>query len=118
MHALIMVLLAVNATGQTPATGDKPPEKIFSVRCSSCHGKDGKGSIEKAKMLGVQPKVLDLTSDALSKKPDVDIIDEINGGGKRIAPSFKGKFTDTEMTALVKYIRSLNKKSAPAAKSN
>ncbi len=36
-------------------------QPLFKRHCASCHGVDGKGSAEQAKMLKVDPKLLDLT---------------------------------------------------------
>jgi mono/diheme cytochrome c family protein len=72
----------------------------FKGKCAMCHGADGSG---KAAM-GTK----DLGSADIQKMSDADLTGAIsNGKGKM--PAYKGKLTDTQISGLVAYIRTLKK---------
>jgi mono/diheme cytochrome c family protein len=119
MNALMTLLFAVNVAAQTPAAPAKPDAaKLFAAKCSACHAKDGKGSAAMAKMFHKDPASMNLTSEGTVKKADADLAKTITDGRDKM-PSFKGKLKDSEISALVDYIRSLSaapKAPAPAGK--
>ena len=114
MNALLTLFLAVNAAAQTPAAPAKPDAaKIFAAKCTTCHAKDGKGSLPMARMFKLKdPTVLNLTAEATSKMTDAELVKTITDGREKM-PAFKGKLKDAEMAALVSYIRALS--AAPKA---
>ena len=75
---------------------------LWSKHCASCHGKDGSGATAMGKKLGVKDYTKDQGfSDAEAEKAITD--------GKGKMKGFKGKLSDEDAKALVKYVRSLKK---------
>jgi mono/diheme cytochrome c family protein len=66
-----------------------------------CHGPDGRGS-----EVGKSMNVPDLRSDAVQKRPDAELA-QIISDGKGGMPPFKGSLSETQIHALVRYVRSL-----------
>ncbi len=113
MLAGVSVLWAATSDFSSPSllgeavAADDPGGKLFDTKCSSCHGKDGKG---KTKM-GEKLKIKDLTSADVQKEfTDADaekfITEGIEREGKLVMKPQKGLKPD-EIKALVKYVRSL-----------
>jgi cytochrome c6 len=76
----------------------------FQTKCAMCHGPDGAGS-EAGKSLNVP----DLRSEAVQKLPDAQLVTTISDG-KGGMPPFKGSLSETQIHALVRYVRSLHQK--------
>ena len=75
---------------------------IFKAKCAMCHGADGSGSTTIGKNMGLKP----LGSPDVQKMSDDDLTALIsNGKGKM--PAYKGKLSDADISAIVKYIRTL-----------
>jgi mono/diheme cytochrome c family protein len=74
----------------------------WSQHCASCHGKDGSGNTMMGKKLGVKDYAKD---QGFSDGEAANIIK--NGKGKM--KGFKDKLSDTDVKALVAYVRSLKK---------
>jgi cbb3-type cytochrome c oxidase subunit III len=70
-------------------------------KCIGCHGPDGKGKVK---------GVPDFTDAAWQKKgSDADLISQIKKGAPPKMPSYKDKLKDSEIKALVAYIRAFAK---------
>jgi mono/diheme cytochrome c family protein len=108
MKALMILTLAIGAAAQTPAAPAKVDgPKIFTAKCSACHGKDGKGSASMGKMLKLKDvAVLNLSSAETAKETDEALTKTILAGHDKM-PAFKGKLKDAEVSALLEYIRAL-----------
>lgn len=78
---------------------------LYAAKCSSCHAKNGKGGAPLAKMFGVAAEALDLTRAAAERKDDE--LSAVISDGKNKMPAFKEKLKETEIRAVVAYIRSL-----------
>lgn len=75
---------------------------LWTQHCASCHGKDGSGNTTMGKKLAVKDYTKEQNfSDAEAKKVIADGKDKMKG--------FKGKLSDADIDALVKYVRSLKK---------
>jgi cytochrome c6 len=75
---------------------------IFKAKCAMCHGADGSASTGMGKTMGLKP----LGSPEVQKTSDADLTALIaNGKGKM--PSYKGKLTDDEIGAVIKYVHTL-----------
>jgi len=75
---------------------------VFKAKCAVCHGATGKGDTSMGKNL----KIRDLSSADVQKQSDADLTTVItNGNGKM--PAYKGKLTDDEISAVVKYVHTL-----------
>lgn len=90
-----------------PAAAEEGAE-LFSKKCATCHGKDGKGQT----MMGKKLVIKDLTDAALQAKlTDADIEKQILTGtkdkdtGKERMPSFKDKVSGDDIKALIKHVR-------------
>ncbi len=95
--------LAFNATLSFAANKVNGAD-IFREKCSMCHGIDGKGY--------AAIKTPDFTDPKWqAAHPDKELKDAIEDGVKGTAMvSFKGKLSQQEMAAVLKYIRSLGAK--------
>ena len=98
---VLVLLLAVSTLLLTPAFAQDDAAAVYKSKCQMCHGADGKGSPAGAKM-GVK----DFHSPEVAKMSDAEMI-KITEDGKGKMPAYKGKLTDDQIKALVKYIRSL-----------
>jgi mono/diheme cytochrome c family protein len=77
----------------------------YKAKCAMCHGADGSGNTPAGKAMGAIP----FSSPELVKASDADLIAATkNGKGKM--PAYSGKLTDGQITAVVAYIRTLQKK--------
>jgi cytochrome c6 len=78
---------------------------LYKSKCAACHDADGSGSGAMGKQLGAP----DLRSDAVQKKTDAQLTDEVTNGVGQKMPSYKGKLTDDQIKGLVGAIRSMAK---------
>ena len=117
-HALLPFALALttmgvvaSATGlkepqnSSPSTSPSTPAAIYSRRCASCHGKDGRADTVKGKLRSAR----NLTDPQWQAEvSDERIFNSImNGKGKM--PSYGKKITEAEINSLVSYVRGLKK---------
>ena len=108
-----MVLLALSAGNAQAQAPDKKTERLWTSKCSSCHGVDGKGDTEQGKKM----KIVDMTTAAWqSKHTDESIKKAIlegtkkeEGGVKKEMDPYKDELKPEQVDALVKHIRSLKK---------
>ncbi|MEE8075546.1 MAG: c-type cytochrome [Candidatus Binatia bacterium] len=84
-----------------------------SLKCASCHGKDGKGQGPAAKAMKLMAS--DWTDKAAMEKLTDDFLNEIiANGGKAVnksnrMPAYSKKLKPAEVTDLVAYVRSFGK---------
>jgi mono/diheme cytochrome c family protein len=92
-----------------PPAGASTGERFYYAYCVSCHGRDGRGSWRAALFL-VRPG--NLAGPRAAAESDRYLFDIIKHGGAPIGrpgmPSFGYHLTDEQITALVKYIRTLS----------
>jgi mono/diheme cytochrome c family protein len=101
MKIKCVVLIACLALAST-AFGAADGAAIFKAKCSMCHGPNGDASSGMAKGMGLKP----LSSPEVQKMSDADLTALVtNGKGKM--PASKGKLTDDEISAVVKYVKTL-----------
>ncbi len=101
--------------GEAFAEGDSMAGAKFfkSLRCASCHGKDGKGQGPAAKAMKL--KASDWTDKAVMEKMTDDFLkDIIAKGGKAVnkstrMPGYSKKLKPADVVDLVAYIRSFSK---------
>jgi len=79
---------------------------LYKTKCAACHDADGSGGGAMGKQLGAP----DMRSDAVQKKTDAQLNDEITSGVGQKMPAYKGKLTDDQIKGLVTAIRGLAKK--------
>ena len=75
---------------------------VFKAKCAMCHGPDGSASTGMGKSMGLKP----LSSPEVQKMSDADLTALVtNGKGKM--PGYKDKLSDDEISAVVKYVKTL-----------
>jgi len=92
------VVLVLGLT--SPAYADIDAAAIYKSKCAACHGADGKGQTVMGKTLHAR----DLGSDDVQKMKSEEL-EKIITEGRNKMPSYKGKLSEAEIDALVKYIR-------------
>ena len=96
--ALVSLALAIPTVAFAQGSG----ADIFKAKCAMCHGADGSASTGMGKSMGLKP----LSSPEVQKMSDADLTALItNGKGKM--PAYKGKLSDADISAVVKYVRTL-----------
>lgn len=97
-----LVSLALVLAIPTIAFAQGSGADVFKAKCAMCHGADGSASTGMGKSLGLKP----LSSPDVQKMSDADMTALItNGKGKM--PAYKGKLSDAEISAVVKFVRTL-----------
>ena len=100
---MVVVIMAGVLSGSAVAKGDGAG--TYKSKCASCHAADGSGSTPAGKSM----KTPSLTGPEAVSASDADLTAETtNGKGKM--PAYKGKLTDAQITEVVAYIRTLQKK--------
>ena len=92
---VIAVALPVMAAGPDGAA-------LYKAKCAMCHGPDGAGQTPTGKAM----KVRDLRSADVQKQTDKEL-DAIVANGKGKMPAYKGKVSEAEIDALIKYIKTM-----------
>src|ERR1700688_1647003 len=96
---LAVLFASVTSFAQTPGAD------TYKAKCQMCHAVDGSGSTPSGKAM----KALPFNSPDVLKESDTDLIAVIkNGKGKM--PAFAGKISDSQVTDVVAYIHTLQKK--------
>jgi cbb3-type cytochrome c oxidase subunit III len=92
---------SITRSSSTPTTDDA--STLFASECATCHGKDGKAKTFKAKLNHAR----NLTDAAWQAEvTDERLYNSIhNGKGKM--PAFGKKLSDSQINALVAYVRTL-----------
>jgi mono/diheme cytochrome c family protein len=82
--------------------GADPPESLFIKNCASCHGKDGKGKTPIGRKLGAKDlTMIKSTAEQIEKQIAQGMKDK---SGTVKMPSFGGKLSPGEITALRDYV--------------
>lgn len=84
-------------------SADDKTVKLFTAKCSVCHGDDGHGTD-----IGRGVDVVDLHSPEVQKQTDEQLIDVVTNGKNKM-PANKGKLTAAQIKSLVAYVRELGK---------
>jgi cytochrome c6 len=101
--AMLALLVAGVSFLSKPAAADDAAA-TYKTKCAMCHGADGKGDTPAGKKMGAH----DFGSAEVQKMSDADLTQAI-AKGKNKMPAYTGKLKDTEITALVAYVRQLGK---------
>lgn len=97
-----LVALALALAVPMLAFGQGSGADIFKAKCAMCHGPDGSASTGMGKSMGLKP----LSSPEVQKMSDADLTALVtNGKGKM--PAYKGKLSDADISAVVKYVKTL-----------
>jgi mono/diheme cytochrome c family protein len=97
---IALLLTAIISSAGIAAAADAAA--TWAAHCASCHGKDGSGNTMMGKKLGVK----DYTKD--QGFSDADATNVIKNGKDKMK-GFGAKLSDTDIKALVAYVRTLKK---------
>jgi len=99
---MAVVGLALALAIPTIAFAEGSGADIFKAKCAMCHGADGSASTGMGKTMGLKP----LSSPEVQNMSDADLTALItNGKGKM--PAYKGKLSDADIAAVVKYVKTM-----------
>jgi mono/diheme cytochrome c family protein len=87
-----------------PAIAQESGADTYKAKCQMCHGADGLGNTPVGKMA----KIVSLKDPVVISASDADLIAVVTNGKNKMPPN-KGKLTDDQITAVVAYIRTLQK---------
>ena len=97
----VISLLAAGMTCLAQGSG----ADTYKSKCQMCHAADGSGNTP----AGKSTKALPFSSPDIVSKSNADLI-AITKNGKGKMPAYTGKLTDAQITDVVGYIRTLQKK--------
>ena len=106
MKKSCLALVAALSLAALPAFAEEATD-IWRAKCKSCHGDTGNADTREGK----KQKIPDMTTEKWqSDHTDVEIKDAITNGVKDTKmKGFKDKYSEAEINALVKHVRSLKK---------
>ncbi|HVQ40032.1 MAG TPA: cytochrome c [Pyrinomonadaceae bacterium] len=96
-----MTMLATS--GAANYSNPRSAGDLYKKYCASCHGKDGRGKTFKGKLT----RARDLTDRAWQGDTSDERFFNSIMNGKNKMPGFKKKLSESEMDALVSYVRTL-----------
>jgi mono/diheme cytochrome c family protein len=97
--ALVTIVLFISVT----AFADDGAA-LYKSKCASCHGADGKGQTA----IGKTMKLRDLGSPEVQKQTDAELY-AWTADGKGKMPGYKSKMSESEIKALVVFMRTFKK---------
>jgi len=101
-QSTIVLLLLLSAS--IPSFAQSAAD-LYTSKCQMCHSADGSATTPAGKML----KARALNSPDVMKESDTDLLTIIKNGRNKM-PAFTGKLTPAQMTDLVAYVHTLQKK--------
>jgi len=108
MKRTVSVLLATSLSCAGVWAADV--KASWNANCASCHGKDGSGNTKMGKKLNTKDyrdaRAQAIFSDAEAERA---IKEGVKTNGKETMKPFGGRLSDSDIKALVAYIRSFNK---------
>lgn len=105
---LIILCLMIFILSFSLANATEDGKKIYEKKCTTCHGKDGKGNRAMLKTLKVDASLLDLLDKGTLEKLDEELISIISKGINKM-PAYEKALKDEEIKDVISYIRSLVK---------
>lgn len=100
-----IALVAMMAASALTAVAQNSGADTYKAKCQMCHAADGSGSTPAGKAMKAMP----LTSPAIVKESDADLI-AATKSGKGKMPAYASKLSDSQIKDVVAYIRTLEKK--------
>ena len=93
-----------NAQNSTPKDELAVGKSVYTEKCAACHKENGTGGKVTIEGKTINPD--NLTTEKLKNTPDEKYVGYIeNGFPEDGMPAFKGKLTDAEIKAVIKYVR-------------
>ena len=99
----ILAVLCLTAI-PLPARAQDSGADTYKAKCQMCHGADGLGNTPVGKMA----KIVSLKDPTVVNATDADLFAVVKNGKNKM-PANNGKLTEDQMTAVVAYIRTLQK---------
>lgn len=96
-----LLILAASAPSFAQTSG----ADIYKAKCQMCHAVDGSGNTPAGKTMKAHP----FNSPDVLKESDADLVAIIKNGKNKM-PAFAGKLTDAQITDVLGYIHTLQKK--------
>lgn len=96
-----LIIAAILATSLTTNLFADDAQDLYKAKCQMCHGADGQPSAV-GKSMGAKA----FSDPDVVKMSDADLAG-ITSNGKNKMPAYKGKVSDDQINALVKYVRTL-----------
>ncbi len=106
LFLLPALLILLSIPGSESKENPSPGRKLFEANCAQCHGSNGKGSMEAAKTLKIDPVQLDITRDWVIRESAKNLEKRVSDGHGKM-PKQGVKFSPVEIRSLIRYIRSL-----------
>ena len=110
----VPMVLRINAATVTATPSPSPVtgRDLYLTNCAKCHRDDGTGGETMVDGKKIDPE--DLTGERVKRRSDAKLYDDIAEGSPDDGmPSFRDKLKDTEINAIVKYIRTELQKGGP-----
>jgi len=101
LFRLMFMVSALIALTVSLLAADQKTQDLYKSKCQGCHGPDGKASVI-GKKLGAR----DFQDPDVAKMSEAELV-TITTDGKNKMPAYKGKLTDDQIKALVKYIKEM-----------
>jgi len=103
-HQFVLASVVIAMTCTASPSHAQAAADTYKAKCMMCHAADGSGNTPAGKSMGALP----FKTAALIKASDADLIAATtNGKGKM--PAYKTQLTDAQISALITYIRTLQK---------
>ncbi len=99
-YGVVSLLSIGSATCLAQSTAE-----TYVAKCQMCHGADGNADTPAGKAM----KARSLKSPDVLKESDTDLLAVIKHGKNKM-PAFAGKLTEAQMTDLIAYVHTLQKK--------
>lgn len=81
-------------------------KELYEKSCKTCHGLDGKGNVKVAKMMKIDPSIVDLTKKETKDKKDKELEKLISDGIGKMK-GLKDKLKTDEVSLIVSHLRVL-----------
>lgn len=105
---LIILCLMIFILSFSLANAAEDGKKIYEKKCTTCHGKDGKGNRAMLKTLKVDASLLDLLDKGTLDKSDEELV-SITSKGINKMPAYGKDLKDEDLKNIISYIRSMIK---------
>lgn|SRR5487761_652434 len=104
-HRMAIAILSVMAFSAMTLLAQGPGADTYKAKCAMCHAADGSGNTP----AGKATKTPSFSSPEVTKKTTAELVETTkNGTGKM--PAYSNKLTGAQITAVVAYIQTLQKK--------
>lgn len=105
---LIILCLMIFILSFSLANATEDGKKIYEKKCTTCHGKDGKGNRAMLKTLKVDASLLDLLDKETLDKTDDELASTTSKGINKM-PAYGKDLKDEDLRNIISYIRSMIK---------